>query len=337
MKLVLAGDVGGTKANLAFYPWELSPGPGLPGGDRLRPPAPVAEARFSSQDAAGLGAIALQFCKDSGLRPDVACFGIAGPVIGGHVRAPNIPWEVSDVELAAQLNVPSVRLINDLEAAAYGVACLAPAQLRTLQNGNYQSGASAAVIAAGTGLGEAMLTSVAGRRVALASEGGHADFAPADPEQIELLKYLMDTHSQVSNERILAGPGIVRLYDFVRRAAGPVSPEITARFSNVKDQAAVVSTLALEGDPLAARALRLFVKIYGSAAGSMALRTLPYAGMFVAGGIAPKILKFIEEGAFMEAFLAKGRMARLMPGFPVHVVLEEKTPLLGAAALGATL
>ncbi|MFN0206099.1 MAG: glucokinase [Planctomycetota bacterium] len=338
MKLVLAGDVGGTKTNLALYNWDLGRGAGLPASERLTPPKALAIERFSSQDAPGLVEIASAFCKKNSAKPDVACFGIAGPIVNNHVKAPNIPWEVDAAETQTKLNLQSVALINDLEAAAYGVCCLGPDQLVTLQKGDGQREANIGVIAAGTGLGEASLVTVSGRRIALPSEGGHADFAPADEEQLGLFKFISEGHEHVSYERILAGPGIVRCYDYLRRGAAPETANVSKRFAETNDRAAVVSALALEGaDPVAIAALQLFARIYGAEAGNIALRTLCYGGVFVAGGIAPKILPFMTGGDFIKRFLAKGRMARLMPRFPVHVVLEQYTPLLGAAAFGATL
>ncbi|MBI3820766.1 MAG: glucokinase [Planctomycetes bacterium] len=337
MKIVLAGDVGGTKTNLALYDWSLEPGPGIPAGARISPPPPIATARFSSQQAPGLAEIARSFCEQYKIRPEVACFGIAGPVVNGRVKAPNLPWEVDAVELREKLILRNVALLNDLESAAYGVACLAPGQLRTLQAGEHVESGGIAVIAAGTGLGEGMLVNVAGRRHAIPSEGGHADFAAQDDEQIGLLKYILEKNPHASYERVLAGPGIVRCYEYVRRTAGEPKPEVAARFANAQDPAAVVTALALEGELTSASALRLFCRIYGSEAGNMSLRNLCFGGLFVTGGIAPKILPFLENGDFMKAFLAKGRMARLMPKFPVHIVLEEQAPLLGAAAVGATL
>lgn len=337
MKIVLAGDIGGTKTNLALYDWDLGRGAGLPTDMKLTPPAPIATERFSSQEAAGLEDIANKFCSKHGVRPEVACFGVAGPVVNRHVKAPNIPWEVDAATLQKSINVREVALLNDLESAAYGVCCLQPHQLKTLQKGNNNSSASIAVIAAGTGLGEGMLVTIGGRRHALASEGGHCDFAPADEEQFGLLKFILEGHAHASYERILAGPGIVRCYEYTARTARAIPADVKKRLEEAKDRAAVVTALALEGDAVAARSLQLFARVYGAEAGNMALRNLCYGGLFVAGGIAPKILPFLTDGNFMNAFLAKGRMARLMPEFPVHVVLEEQTPLLGAAAFGATL
>jgi glucokinase len=334
VKLVLAGDVGGTKSNLAIYDWHLAPGPGIPSGAPLVPPPPVAMATYASQDPRGLAFIAADFCQKHSLRPDVACFGIAGPVVDGRVKAPNLPWEVDAREIGGILRIGAVTLLNDLEAAAYGVCCVGADRLVTLQAGTPRDHGNICVIAAGTGLGEASLVTIGGRRHALASEGGHCDFAPADDLQNGLLQFIRETNDHVSWERILSGPGIARIYEYLCRCAGRPA----AAKGSAGDAAAGVSAAALDGtDPRAVEALRLFSAIYGAEAGNMALRLLCFGGLFVAGGIAPKILPFLTGGRFMKSFLAKGRMARLMPEFPVHVVTEQLAPLLGAAAVGATL
>ncbi|HKE02265.1 MAG TPA: glucokinase [Planctomycetota bacterium] len=327
--LVLAGDVGGTKTHLALFDMER------PGAL----PPPRDQTRFPSQDAPGLADLVAAFLKRTGAAPQAACFGVAGPVVRGKVHTVNLPWDVETAQMKSALGFDKVAVLNDLEATAYGVGHLGPSQLRTLQPGEPDPERNAAVIAAGTGLGESLLVRAAGRAIAVATEGGHTDFAPIDDEQIALLRDLREKEGRVSYERIVAGPGIARVYEHLRRASGePETAEVTRRLSEASDRSAAISALALEGsDPVAVKTLRLFARVYGSEAGNLALRSLSFAGLFIAGGIAPKVLPFLEDASFLEAFRAKGRLADLMKRFPVHVVLEESCALLGAAAYGGTL
>ena len=336
---MLAGDVGGTKTQLALFDWDLGRGGGGVATDARFAPGPILGFDlFPSQKARGLAEIAREFAARFPQKPEVACFGVAGPVVNGRVRAPNIPWEVDANEMREALGVREVVLLNDLEACAYGVLCLSGEQRVTLQGGEPRAGAPIAVIAAGTGLGEGGLASAGGRYVALPSEGGHADFAPIGDAQIELLRFVAKTEGHVSYERILAGPGLARIYQQSLESSGAAEPpEVARRAAALGDRSAAIGALAIEGrDPLAVAALRSFARIYGAEAGNLALRSLAYGGVFVAGGIAPKILPFLTDGGFLEAFRAKGRMAPLMPRFPVHVVLEPRTPLIGAALVGAS-
>jgi glucokinase len=327
--LVLAGDVGGTKTHLALFDVEK---PGTV-------PPPRDQSRFPSQDAPGLVDLVSAFLKRTGAAPQAACFGVAGPVVRGKVHTVNLPWDVEAAQVKSALGLEKVAVLNDLEATAYGVPHLGPSQLRTLQPGEPDLERNAGVIAAGTGLGESLLVKSGGRAIAVATEGGHGDFAPIDDEQIALLRDLREKEGRVSYERILAGPGISRVYDYFRRTSGEAEPaEIARRIAEASDRAAAISALALEGqDAVAVRTLKLFARVYGAEAGNHALRTLAFGGLFVAGGIAPKVLKFLEEPAFLEAFRANGRLADLMARFPVHVVLEEACALIGAAAFGGTL
>lgn len=332
-RLVLAGDVGGTKTQLALFAVETG------GRGGVVRSAPIAEERFESKSPGGLGSIVARFLESARKRPDVACFGVAGPVVAGRVVAPNLPFTVDAAELATLTGAREVALLNDLEAAAYGVAGLGADEIRTLQPGKPEADAPIAVIAAGTGLGEAALLRDGGRLRALASEGGHADFAPTDDEQAGLWRAITAEEGRASYERVLAGPGIARVYDHLRAASGEAEPpEVARRLAAADDRSAEISALALEGaDPVAVRALRLFAKAYGAEAGNLALRTLCFGGLFVAGGIAPKVLPFLEDGRFLAAFRAKGRVSAVVDRVPVHVVLEPRAPLLGAAAYGAAM
>lgn len=315
-KLVLAGDVGGTNTRLALFE--------IPAGgvaDRL--PEPTTLERFKSASPGGLSAIARQFLDATGARPAAICFGVAGPVVTGHVKAPNLPFEVDGMELQHALGAP-VALLNDLEAAAHGVLHLGPAQLRTLQVGQLDPNGVVALIAAGTGLGEAALVLVNGVRRAIPTEGGHADFGPIDEEQVALLRSLWRTHGRVSYERILSGAGIARIY-------GHLSGGESLEPAQISERALAAS------DDVAVKTLRLFARIYGAEAGNVALRTLAFGGLYVTGGIAPKILPFLEEGGFLAAFRAKGRASAIVERVPVHVAIDEIGPLLGAASVAATI
>lgn len=328
-KTVLAGDVGGTKTQLALLEWDAGQ-KGSVVRERYEPPPLAAFEVHASREAPGLAVLARGFVERHGGRPDVACFGIAGPVTNGHVKAPNIPWEVDAGELREALGLRTVVLLNDLEACAYGILCLDNSQVKTLQTGNRRPGGVVSVLAAGTGLGEAALVHAGGCTTALASESGHADFAPFDAESLAYWHFVKESEPRVSCEKALAGPALARMYAFVKsRGEGGIG-------SKILDTPDAIGARALAGsDPAAVQALRLFTRIYGSEAGNVALRRLPYGGLYLAGGIAPKILPFLERGEFLAAFRAKGRMERLMGEFPVHVVLEPKAPLLGAALLGA--
>ncbi len=314
--LLLAGDIGGTNSRLALFEIDrVEPGKPIPEPKELR--------RYPSRDPGGLVAILRRYLGDTGARPAAASFGLAGPVVGGKVNAPNLPFAVDGEELRAALGLPRITLLNDLEAAAWGLLHLDGSQVKTLQAGTAEPRGRVALIAAGTGLGEGMLAPVEGHYHAFPSEGGHCDFAPVDEEQIELLRTLLRSEGHVSYERVLSGSGLARIWSHLAGGADPPEP-------------ASISKGALEGsDPVAVRALRLFARIYGAEAGNLALRTLCHGGLYVAGGVAPKVLPFLEHGGFLEAFLAKGRSRRVVERIPVKVVLDERLPLLGAAARGA--
>lgn len=324
--MILAGDIGGTKTNLGFFRVE---------GKKL---TSVVEQKYPSRDHAGLAEIVLDFLKNHCPGEDVmvGCFGIAGPVRNGRCEATNLPWVIDAKELASKTEVPTAILINDLEANAYGIACLDDKQLATLHAGAPDANGNAAIIAAGTGLGEAGLYWDTHTHRPFACEGGHCDFAPLDDLQAELWHYLRGRWEHVAYERVLSGPGLVNLYEFLRDTKRGEEPKWLADEMRTEDPAAAISIAALEGkSPLAAAALDLFVKIYGAEAGNLALKVMSTGGLYLGGGIAPKILSKLEEGSFIENFLAKGRMHDLLAAMPVRVILEPKTALLGAARCGA--
>lgn len=317
--MILAGDVGGTKTALALFA-ETSA-------------VPLREAVLPSRDFAGLHEAVARFLAAGGDAGPVsaACFGVAGPVVDGRCVTTNLPWEVDARALAAAIPAPRVALLNDLEATAHGVLDVPATALVTLQPGRPRPG-TLVVIAAGTGLGEAIIAWDGTRYLVLPSEGGHADCAARDEIQDELLRFLRKEFGRVSYERVVSGPGLANVYRFLRGIAGVAEPDWLRRRLGDEDPAAVIADAALGGrDAVCARALAIFVAMYGAEAGNLALKALAVGGVFVAGGIAPRILPALTSGPFLDAFRDKGRFADLMRTMPVHVVREARTALLGAA------
>jgi glucokinase len=324
--VILAGDVGGTKTALALFERE---GAGL----TLTREATLASRDFHSLEAA------IDHFLDAGPRRDIAalCIGIAGPVVDGRCVATNLAWEVDERMLASTLRAARARLLNDLEAAAHGVLMLGEDQLRCLQSGVPRRG-NIAVIAAGTGLGEALIVTDGVRRTVIATEGGHADFAPRGDLEEDLLRFLRREFGRVSYERVLSGPGVYNIYRFLRDAGvTPESKTVAARLLD-GDPSATITELALAGaDPLCVKTLDIFVSVYGAEAGNLALKALAVGGVVITGGIAPKILARLTDSTFIDAFCDKGRLAPLMRSLPVHVVIEPRAPLLGAAKVASDL
>jgi glucokinase len=320
--VVLAGDIGGTKTLLGLYRVE----------DGTL--ALLREKLYATRDFKTLEEVASDFLTGTGAI-DAACFGVPGPIIGGVSHATNVPWTMEERALARALKVPGARLINDLEATAYGMLQLRENEMAVLQRGDPPaSRAPIAVIAAGTGLGEAGLVPLEdGRWRSVATEGGHADFAPRGREQIELLEYLGDEFDHVSFERVLSGPGLVNIYKFLKARAPGAEPQWLAdEFAGAADAAAVISDAALKDrDPRCVEALRIFTDIYGAEAANLALKFMALGGVYVGGGIAPKILAALTTGKFIRAFLAKGRLDKVLAGIPVRVSLNPAAALVGAA------
>jgi len=321
--MILAGDIGGTNARLAYF---------QPQNGHLRL---VSERVFPSREHSELGEIVSRFLDDSGTQPEAACFGIAGPVRNGRVETSNLPWVIEQSRLAKQIHLPATLLINDLEASAWGIGALSEADLVSL-NGVSGTSGNQAVIAPGTGLGEAGLFWDGSRHQVFACEGGHTDFAPQGELQIELLRFLRTRFGHVSYERILSGPGLVNVYDFLRDSGhGKESSELATAMQN-HDPAAAISHAALAAtDKLAEQALDLWIAVYGAESSNWALKAMATGGLFLAGGITPKILPKLKGPLFMQAFLEKGRMRPLVESMPVHVVTNEKAGLLGAARCAA--
>jgi len=317
MALLLAADIGGTKANLWLFEQHA-------GRRDTRAEASVHSADFhdaQSMLAAFAGAA----------RVDAAAVAIAAPVIAAHAAPPNLPWIVEQEAIARALGTPRVELLNDLAATALGITGLTRDQLHTLNAGQRRPG-PVVLIAAGTGLGEAAIIDDGGRQIVVPTEGGHADFAPGTAEDVALLQYLSGRHAHVSWERVVSGPGLAAIHAFItERGRGVVAKPAASRDVQGDTAAAIAHLALIDKDAAAVQAMDMFVRLYGAEAGNLALKFLATGGVYVAGGIAPKILAHLAGGGFMQGFLAKGRHADLMAGIPVHVVLEPKAALLGAA------
>jgi glucokinase len=318
--MILAGDIGGTHARLAIFNIKQ-------GHYDL-----ITSTVFPSQQYSGLEEIVDEFVKTAGIQPAQACFGIAGPVTNGRVAASNLPWVVESSSLAKELKISHAALINDLEATGWGIGALEASDLVPLNNVAATSAGNQAVIAAGTGLGEGGLYWDGRRHHVFASEGGHCDFAPLDDMQVELLQYLRQRFHHVSYERVLSGPGLVNIFDFLRDTGRGTPPDWLVAEMTERDAAAAISRLALAGRcPMCEQALDIFVAIFGAEAGNLALKIKSTGGVFLAGGIAPKILPKLASSAFLDVFLNKGRLRKLMEIIPIQVITNDQLALLGAA------
>jgi glucokinase len=321
--MILAGDIGGTKVNLAFF------------SEHLRM-APENLASFPSRDYASLEAIVEKFLTERKLKAEYACFGIAGPVKHGRVAVTNLPWIVVDKDIQHTLHLKHVWLINDLEANAHGVHGLTPRDFVVLNKGEEGAIGNAAIISAGTGLGEAGLFWDGNRHLPIASEGGHSDFAPRTDLDIELLNYLRKRFGQVDWEAVLSGPGQFHIYEFLRDVKGGVEPAWLATELRSEEPPRVVTRAALEKkSDLCVQALELFVEYYGAESANFALKVLATGGVYLGGGIAPKIIEKLQDGSFMKAFIGAGRMKNLLAAMPVRVIMNDKTALIGAARFAA--
>ncbi len=323
---ILAGDIGGTKSVLAIFEKE---------GDTLNV---AAHEQFASRDFSDFTDVVNLFLEKAGHpKIDAAVLGIAGPVIGGVCRTTNLPWVIETKSLQQQLGTSGVKLLNDLEATAYGMLYLDESQFVSLNPDAVTADANRAVIAAGTGLGEALLYRDGEGFHPVGTEGGHTDFAPVTPQQDRLLHWLRSRYpSHVSVERVLSGPGIYTLYRFLAESGFAPEPAFMQDLPEDADPSAMVSKGALEyKDRLCSETLRLFTEIYGQEAGNLALKTLALGGLYIGGGIAPKILPFLQEETFLNAFVHKGRFEPLLRQVEVKVSLEPETALMGAARYAA--
>lgn len=354
MTLLLAGDIGGTKTILRLVDATTTLSQGTKTKEHLEA---VYEERYLSGDFPDLVPL-VQLFLDSATKqlgytpqPEKACFAIAGPVVNQTAKLTNLPWRLDAKHLGVELAIPHVTLINDFEAVGYGVTGLPDSDLLTLQAGQPQPGAPIGVLGAGTGLGECFVVPMGHGIKVYPCEGGHTDFPPRSELEFQLMKYLLAKHQidRVSVERVVSGPGIVSIYQFLRdRNFAHESPEIAEIVKEWEhqiglgeatvDPAAAISKAALEKrDRLSEQTMEIFVENYGSEAGNLALKLLPYNGLYIAGGIAAKILPMLETYGFMDAFYNKGRMKPILSKIPVHVVLNSQVGLLGAAVCAAIL
>lgn len=317
---ILAGDMGGTKTDLGLFSVE---------GSRIRP---VEEKKFINADYKGPLEVIEEFLGEVGGEGiGAATFGVAAPVEGNRATLTNISWDIDGEEIKKRFAIDRVELINDLAATGWGLLVLSPEDMVVLQEGRAREG-NACLVAAGTGLGESILFWDGKAHVPSATEGGHTDFAPRDLVETGLLSFLVERYGHVSYERVLSGTGLKNIYDFFRQAVGQEeSPGLAERFEK-EDPASVISDEALKGgDETCLMALKQFISIYGAEAGNLALKALAVGGVYVGGGIAPKIIEPLKGGGFVEAFTDKGRFKEFLSNIPVYVILNARTALYGAA------
>jgi glucokinase len=318
--LVLAGDIGGTKTNLGLF-----------SRGKRRPVAKVIET-YPSREAPHLESIIERFLNRHRASIKSACFGIAGPVINGRSQTTNLPWDVSEAKIKKRFKWSQVGLINDLTATAYAVPFLNSRELFFLNKAKARKEQNLALVAPGTGLGEALLIFGEGQYIPVASEGGHADFSPNNEAEVELWRYLSQRFGHVSTERVLSGPGLVNIYSWLRHSKRFSEPAWLARSMEEIDPARAIAEAALvEKHPLCVESLNMFVSILGSVAGNLALTAMATGGVYLGGGIPPKILPKLQESIFMQAFTNKGRFGDLLAKIPVRVILNDEAALLGAA------
>lgn len=327
--MLLAGDIGGTKTHLAIVAPEIGPR------------APIAEATFPSRGYASLEAVIGEFLATTNTTIESASFGVAGPVVEGRAIATNLPWVIDEAQLRAELGLSAVSLINDLQAIACAVPRMhdVPEDLFTLNAGQALPGGAIAIIAPGTGLGEAFLTYDCGRYTAHASEGGHTDFAPATRNEIELAAYLFDKLGHhVSYERLCSGIGIPNIYGYLRDTGFAPEPTwLAEELAAAKDRTPIIVQNALDPEKacaLCTETLAWFVSILGSEAGNLTMKVLATGGVYLGGGIPPRIVPALQHPRFMEAFCNKGRMGPWLAKVPIHIIMNSHAALLGAAYYG---
>jgi glucokinase len=318
--MILAGDVGGTKVHLALYDFI---------NGKLEY---TRDKQYPAKNHSGLEEIVKEFLGAE--KVTAACFGVPGPVRNGRLRLTNLPWTLDSRELSISLDIQHVFLINDLEANGYGIAELSADQIFTLSEGDASQMGNRALIAAGTGLGEAFLVWDGHSHVPYPSEGGHVDYAPRNEDEIDLLRFLKQKYNgRISFERIVSGMGLTNIYEFLREVRGMEEPAWLAERLAHGDPNAVITELALAAkSEICEKTLDMFVSAYGAESANLALKVLSVGGLYVGGGIAPRILEKLKDGTFMKAFTDKGRLSQLLVNMPVRVILESRAALLGAAA-----
>jgi glucokinase len=317
---VLVGDIGGTKTGLALAETM---------GDKVQLDH---ERRYPSSDFATLDALLRRYCDDTGVVCDLASLAIAGPVKDGRSRTTNLPWEVDAAGIRRALGLDAVRLLNDLEAVAWGLDALGADEVAVLHSGDPDAVGNICVVAAGTGLGEAGMYWDGQGHHPFATEGGHADFAPSDDREYALYRFLQRRHGHVSWERVASGSGIGNLHAFLLEWRSATCPDWLRDEMADSDPSAAIARAAAQGKcPICAEAMELFARLYGREAGNAALKHLALGGVYLGGGVAPKNLDLLHSGSFVAAFLDKGRMTPLVERMPLKVILEQRTPLFGAA------
>ncbi len=318
--MILAGDVGGTKVHLALYDF-------IDGKlEHTR------DKQYPAKEYSGLEEIVKEFIVTE--KVTAACFGVPGPVRDGRLRLTNLPWTLDSRELATNLKIDYVFLINDLQANGFGIAELAADQIYTLSEGDARQAGNRALISAGTGLGEAFMIWNGRSHDPFPSEGGHSDFSPRNEDEIDLLRFLKQKYNgRISFERVVSGQGLTNVYEFLREVRGLEEPAWLAERIAAEDPNAVITELALAAkSEICEKAMDMFVSAYGAEAGNLALKILSVGGLYVGGGIAPRILEKLKDGTFIKAFTDKGRLSQLLVNMPVRVILESRTALMGAAA-----
>jgi glucokinase len=316
---LFSGDIGGTNTRLALF--SFSEG-------TLRP---LVTETYRSEQASGLEDLIELFLKKHPVKVLSACFGIAGPIEEGRVKTTNLPWEIFESRIRERFRWENVSLINDVEATIRAVPLLRGEDFLTLNEGEPRQG-NLGMVAPGTGLGQALMFRVAGRNFPVATEGGHVEFAPRDERQIELWRYLHRKFGHVSVERVVSGPGLNEIYGFLRTTSGRPEPSWLSRRLEREDPPRVVTEIALgHGDPVCMEAAELFVSVLGAVSGNLALTGFTTGGIYLGGGIPPKMLPFLKTGVFMEAFTDKGRFTGFVSRIPVYVIVNDKAALIGAA------
>ncbi|GHO46386.1 glucokinase [Ktedonospora formicarum] len=325
--MLLAGDIGGTKTHLAIYssPRELR--------------TPVVDKTFPSARYSSLEVMVKEFLMQVDANIDRACFGVAGPIVQGKAKITNLPWLMDEVELQRNLGIEKVRLLNDLAAMAYGVPLLSEEETYILNKGVVNPQGPIAVVAPGTGLGEAYLVHNGSHYVAYGSEGGHADFAPLDEKEIGLLRFMLERTSHVSYEHVCSGIGLPNIYAYLESTGIYEVPKwLSEQLAQETMQTPTIIKGAKESSmPICVEAVRMFASILGAEAGNVALKVLATGGVYIGGGLPPRILPYLSDGSFMKTFVAKGRMGKMLADYPVSVIQYPNTALVGAASFGFTL
>lgn len=329
--MIIVGDIGGTKTQLALYKI-------APEGDLRNKALQVASRKYQSAQYDGLSPILEDFLKDHPQPIQAACFGIPGPVIDGVVRTPNLPWIIHQSEVAKRISCDKVKLVNDLVAITASLPHLATSELITLNPGSPRPGVKV-VLAPGTGTGQGFLCPVGGQEIPFASEGGHVNFAPTNDIEDRLLQYLRKKiGGRVSMERILCGPGIMNIYDFLKSSGLADEPAPLQERLATGDQAAIISAAALAGEfPICSETIRIFSRILGTHAGDLVLTYMATGGVYLAGGIPPKLARLLESETVLSGYTDKGRFTDLVRSVPLYIIKDEKAALTGACSIAISL